>query len=651
MHHPELHTALTSKMSASKFVNALDSRQTRLDGMVPGENGMLSHASSSSVLLDLFFKLVRNLPEEDLKKKVSTILTVVRTTGDANLLVDLFVLMFQTRDCRGGKGEKMLFYRLILELYKEYPKTVISLLGEIPYYGYYKDFLILLEMIAPLQSKLEFGNLFRLQSAMIDLYAAQLLKDKKELDASVGTETVPRLYSYAVSGAIPKLSLAAKFAPREGKHFKVAHKMLVRKLFGKSPRTQEQYRKLVVPLTKALEVPEILMCARRYDEINFKKVPSLCLNRFRKSFLNELVTKKGEYSVPLSASTEETGNRHPDDPKRVQCRKNLQLAAAEGKVCGKVLQPHELVSQLMGNSKISATESLVYDAQWAKIKEGVLEGMTKLVSTTDSSAINLGKLVPLVDVSSSMSGTPMEVSIALGVLVSELSDRAFRDRFITFHETPTWVSLEGLTSLRDKVVKTQAAHWGGSTNFQAALEMILEVAVKHRLSPEEIPDLIVFSDMQFNQADRFFEAMHDVITRRFAEAGVAIHGIPYRAPKIIYWNLRGDTRGFPVEANTPNTQMLSGFSPSLLKLLLDGEPLVIEEVAIDGTVTRREVTPAETLRKALDDERYDRIRSILSDSNEGVLSQYTFTPPLSKESYESSDSIDSYDSYDSEDYA
>jgi len=647
MHHQQLSTALTSNMSASKFVNALDSRQTRLNGLVPGENGMLSHASSNSVLFDLFFKLVRNLPEEDLKKKVSTILTTVRTTGDANLLVDLFVLMFQTRDCRGGKGEKMLFYRLLLEIYKEYPKTVIFLLGEIPYYGYYKDFLILLEMIAPLQSNLEFGNLFRLQSAMINLYAVQLLKDKKELDSSVGTEAVPRLYSYALSGATPKLSLAAKFAPREGKHFKAAHKMLVRKLFGKSPRAQEQYRKFVVPLTKALEVPEILMCARRYDEINFKKVPSLCLNRFRKSFLNELVTKKGERPVPLSESEVETGNRHPDDPARVQCRKNLQWASVQGKVCGRVLQPHELVSQLMKNPDmwcsqypdpdISATESFVYDAQWRKIHESVSIGISKLVGTSCSTGINLGKLVPLVDVSGSMVGIPMQVAIALGILVSERSEGSFNDRFITFHEKPTWVSLKGCNSLRDKVVKTQAAPWGGSTNFEAALEMILEVAVEHRLSPEEIPDLIVFSDMQFNQAGKYGETMHDVIKRRFAEAGVAICGVPYRAPKIIYWNLRGDTHGFPVEANTPNTQMLSGFSPSLLKLLLDGEPLVIEEVAADGTVTHREVTPAETLRKALDDERYNRIRAILSNSEEGVLSQYTFSPSLSEDSSDSED--------------
>ena len=619
-------------MSAkSKFVLALDSRQTRLNGLVHGENGMPSHASSASPLLDLFIKLVRDLPEEDLKDKVSTILTIVKTTGDSRLLSDLFVLVFQTRDCRGGKGEKMLFYRLFLELYKEYPRTVVSLLRVIPTYGYYKDFLILLEMIASLRSNLEFGDLFGLKIAMIDLYAAQLLKDKKELDSSVGTETVP------------KLSLAAKFAPREGKHFEEAYKMLVRKLFGKSPRAQEKYRKLVVPLTKTLEVPEVLMCARLYDEINFKNVPSLCLNRFRKAFLNELVTKKGGRPVPLSESEKETGNRHPDDPKRVQCRKNLQWASVQGKVCGRVLQPHELVSQLMKNPDISATESFVYDAQWRQIHESVSIGISKLVGTSDSTGINLGKLVPLVDVSGSMKGIPMQVAIALGILVSERSEGSFNDRFITFHEHPTWVSLKGCNSLRDKVVKTEAAPWGGSTNFEAALEMILEVAIEHRLSPEEIPDLIVFSDMQFNQAGKYGETMHDVITRRFAEAGVKICGTPYRAPKIIYWNLRGDTRGVPVEANTPNTQMLSGFSPSLLKLLLDGEPLVIEEVATDGTVTQRKVTPAETLRKALDDERYNLIREILSASNEGVLSKYTFKPPLSDESSDYSDYSDSDD--------
>ena len=591
---------------SSQFVNAMDGLQSKVNGLVIGENGMLAHATTNSNLLDLFFSLVRELDPQSLSSKITLIMNIIKKNDDANLLVDLFILMFQTRDCRNGKGEKKLFYYFFLKMYKHYPETVIALLPKIPKYGYFKDFLNLLEMIVPLESNLAYGDLSRLQSAIIDLYAAQLLKDKRELDASKreGTDKVAQL------------SFAAKFAPRHGKQFESFYKLLVKKLFPKSSTPEKDYRKLVVELTKALEVPEILMCSKHYENINFKNVPSLCLNRFRKAFLNELVTRKGHSHTPLSESEDETGNRFPDDPNRVKCRKNLQLASAEGNVCGKVLQPHELVKQLMRNSSISSVESSVYDAQWAKIKEGVLEGIAKLISQSDSTTINLGKLVPLVDVSGSMAGIPMIVAIALGIIVSELSNPAFRNRFITFETKPTWVSLEGLTSLRDKVVKTKGAPWGGSTNFEAALMMILSVAIEKKLAPEEIPDLIVFSDMQFNQAGKYCETMHDLIKRRFAEAG-------YGLPKIIYWNLRANTVGFPVQANAPNTQLLSGFSPSLLKLLLDGEPLITEEVTSDGTVINKGITPEETLRKALDDENYDSIRSILSASNEGLLSKYS----------------------------
>lgn len=314
-------------MSTSKFVNALDELQPHLNGLVPGENGALSQSTTSSLLLDLFFKLVRNLSEEDLKNSVSNILTFVKKNEDVSLLADLFVLMFQTRDCRCGKGEKNLFYLLFFSLFKEYPVTIISLLGEIPYYGYFKDLLNIYQMNEVIQSELlkstydifYYSYLELLKDKIIDFFALQLLKDKKELEDN--------------SGIVPQLSFAAKYAPREGKKkFNIVYKKLVIKLFNTSNSPKEDYRKLIVSLTKALDVPEIFMCAKRYDEINFKKVPSLCLNRFRKAFLNELVTKKGNVPVPLSESEEDTGNRHPDDPKRVQCRKNLQLATVEGNV-------------------------------------------------------------------------------------------------------------------------------------------------------------------------------------------------------------------------------------------------------------------------------------------------------------------------------
>ena len=46
----------------------------------------------------------------------------------------------------------------------------------------------------------------------------------------------------------------------------------------------------------------------------------------------------------------------------------------------------------------------------------------------------------------------------------------------------------------------QRSPWGSNTNFEMAMEKILQVAVEAKLNPENIPDLIVFSDMQFDVA-------------------------------------------------------------------------------------------------------------------------------------------------------
>lgn len=577
-----------------------------------GENGMSAYISTNEVLLDLFAKLVRNLPQEKLILDVRRVLTIIRENNDENLLVYLFVLMFQTRDCRGGKGEKKLFYDMFLEIYKEYPKTIISLFKLVPMYGYYKDFENLFEIIETfIQNKKEEIqenndiNFLELQNSIIDFFSEQLLKDKHEIDTCNGIE-----------GKLPSLSFVSKFAPREGKKFGTMHKKLVRKMFPKSRTPEKEYRKLIVKISKVLEIPENFMCANEWDKIDFKKVPSLCLNRFRKAFLNEKVNKE---SI-LSLDEEETGNRFPNDVKRVQCRKNLKLATALNNVCGKVLLPNELVGQLMKNYNISDVESSVYDAQWIKIEEGVLEGIQKVQS--NSSAIDLGNLVALVDVSGSMQGIPMEAAIALGILVAKFSNKFFKDKIITFETNPQWVSIEGLTSLKDKVNIIKNAEWGGSTNFEAALELILQIAIDEKLNPEDIPNLIVFSDMQFNQAGKYNETMHELIKRRFSETGLHICGREYSSPKIIYWNLRGNTNGFIVQGDTPNTILLSGNSPSLFKAILSGEPLTMEEVQEDGTILSRQITPAETFKKIMDDTRYNPVREILSLSNEGVLSRY-----------------------------
>ena len=82
-----------------------------------------------------------------------------------------------------------------------------------------------------------------------------------------------------------------------------------------------------------------------------------------------------------------------------------------------------------------------------------------------------------------------------------------------------------------------------------------------------------------------------------------------------------------MDKDAPNVQMLSGFSPTLLKLVLTGAELVVEEEEVvqpDGTVKvkRSGPTPEQTVRAALDDTAYDAVRLKLSELKSGPFAEY-----------------------------
>ncbi len=530
-------------MSKSRFVSALDRNY--------GENGAVELDSTSNDNIDLFFKLVRNLPENSLNSLMNKILK----SGSREDIIDLFVLAFQTRNCRGGKGEKKLFYDMILILYNTYPEVVCNLIEHIPFYGYYKDYLLLCELIV---DDSRYDLLF---DTIISAYAEQLKTDK----------------------------FSVKFAPRYNKHFAKNNntrifRALVNKLFPKTHNSFEKYRKMVSEGNKKINTTEILMCDKRYSEIDFSHVSSVCLNKFRKAFLNESIKE------PLSYYEQETGNRYPDDNDRVLCRQHLLAKTQSNDIHGKQVMPHILVEQII-NKRLSESEETLFNSQWEKIKEDVLNQINSTNSKTDKK-MDLGKLVPLSDVSDSMNGIPMYVSIALGLLISEINHKAFRDRVLTFNTIPKWHNLSKCKTLCEKVNSLKKSPWGGSTDFMKAIENILEIAIANKLSNDEIPDLIVFSDMQFNEADSKFLTHYEIIKKKFNNVGYTT------IPKIIFWNLRGDTTGFPVDSKCENVQLLSGFSPSLFKLILTGE---------QGATC----TPEQVFKNAVNDEAYNKIREIV----------------------------------------
>ena len=75
---------------------------------------------------------------------IDRVLEDVRASLDVKMFKNLFVMAFQTRWCRGGKAERLLFYKFIVHLYERFPDVVLDLMHFIPRYGYWKDLLSLL---------------------------------------------------------------------------------------------------------------------------------------------------------------------------------------------------------------------------------------------------------------------------------------------------------------------------------------------------------------------------------------------------------------------------------------------------------------------------------------------------------------------------
>jgi hypothetical protein len=592
----------------SLFTKAMDDVHG-LEPMIVGENGTMEYsAQQTGALVALFFALVRNIPKERLSELFRDCKNEASPSTAASIMADLFVLAFQTRDCRGGKGERSLFYNLLIELYDSYPQTVLNVLPLISEYGYYKDYFNILEEIGMS------GKFSALRDRLLDIVVNQLISDEAAVDKFAEKKASES------SPASASISLCAKYAPRESNKWQEKNKelfrLLLERLFPSEAdytRRKVLYRKLIVKLTAVIDVPEVKMCGKRFAEIEFEKVPSVCMKKNRKAFANEKL--KGS----LKPSEQETGNRSTEED-RILCRKHLLGALKEKKIKGKQNQPHEIVHLLLDSrNPPSAVELEIFQNQWESIRQDVVNQLNAK-ATEGAKGLDLGKLVPLVDVSGSMSGIPMEVAIALGIMISELNHPLFRDRFISFETNPSWVDLSKASSIADKVRIAKHAPWGGSTDIEKAFQLIEDAIVKHRLPEAEIPDLIIFSDMQFDEAVGSGRKQTQLtrIANRFASIGKQLYGRPLPMPRIIFWNLRGDTRGFPATSESENVQMLSGYSPALFKHLLDGTEMQEKEAAAKPN-------PYDTFRKAMDDERYNNIRKILSESQEGELADYSFT--------------------------
>ena len=124
------------------------------------------------------------------------------------------------------------------------------------------------------------------------------------------------------------------------------------------------------------------------------------------------------------------------------------------------------------------------------------------------------------------------------------------------------------------------ANWGMSTNLQATFDLILNSAIRESLPESEMPTkLLIISDMEFNEADRH-QTNLDSIRQKYSNAG-------YKMPEIVFWNVNGRMGNVPASVNDSGIGLVSGFSPSILKSILQGEIYSPEQLMLDTVDTAR----------------------------------------------------------------
>ncbi|KAJ8647666.1 hypothetical protein MRB53_000689 [Persea americana] len=134
----------------------------------------------------------------------------------------------------------------------------------------------------------------------------------------------------------------------------------------------------------------------------------------------------------------------------------------------RALLPHEILSFLKGTKMDEGRE-----LQWKRMVKNL------------SKKRKLSNCLSVCDVSVSMDGTPMEVCVALGLLVSQLSEEPWRRNVLNFSENPELHRIEG-KRLLEKVEFIKRMQWGMNIDFQKVFDRILDVAVASKLEEEKM---------------------------------------------------------------------------------------------------------------------------------------------------------------------
>ena len=101
-----------------------------------------------------------------------------------------------------------------------------------------------------------------------------------------------------------------------------------------------------------------------------------------------------------------------------------------------------------------------------------------------------------------------------------------------------------------------------NTNIVSVFELYLKLAKESKV--EDLPkNIIIVSDMEFDYCVKNYTSF-EYIKNMFKKESIPM-------PTLIFWNVNSSGKNVPVKFNENGTVLISGFSPSILRYVMEGK--------------------------------------------------------------------------------
>lgn len=401
-------------------------------------------------------------------------------------------LLFYTRDIRGGYGERDTFNQILADLANHHPESVEKNLWAIMEFGRAKD-------------------LYALVGTKAEDAMWKFMKDQFELDLSrmEQGESVSLLAKWI---ATPNSS---------SEKTKTLANKTARKL-GYKYTEMKQYRKKLTALRSYINIPEALMCAGRWSEIEYEK----CCSRF-------LLTYSDAFE------------KHDNERWLAYLEK---VSTGEKKINTSTLTPCDIIYRLLNN----LIDDKAAEAMWNNLEDVVTNNVLVMCDTSGSMMQDYYNN-PV---------RPIDVALSLSMYFAERLKGDLKNMFMTFSSFPELVEIKGST-LSKKCENMSRANWGMTTNLSAAFDLLLNVALEHNIKQEDMPEaLLIVSDMQINCIGGERMLFYNAMSERYERYG-------YKLPHVIFWNVNASKAVFHAAKTQDGVSMCSGYSVNVLKQVTD----------------------------------------------------------------------------------